>query len=107
MELIKRHLGEIKKLCEAHYVKELYVFGSVLNDTFNKNSDVDFLVQFSNVDPLEYFDNYMDLKEKLEKLLSRKIDLVEKQTLKNPILKRSVDRNKVLLYGRKDTKITI
>ena len=49
----------------------------------------------------------MDLKEKLEKLLSRKIDLVEKQTLKNPILKRSVDRNKVLLYGRKDTKITI
>jgi len=77
------------------------------NDTFNKNSDVDFLVQFSNVDPLEYFDNYMDLKEKLEKLLARKIDLVEKQTLKNPILKRTVDRNKVLIYGRKDTKITI
>jgi len=107
MDPIKKHLGDIKKLCEKHNVSELCVFGSVLNDTFNKNSDVDFLVQFSNVDPLEYFDNYMDLKEKLEKLLARKIDLVEKQTLKNPILKRTVDRNKVLIYGRKDTKITI
>ena len=107
MKLIQKHIKEIQKLCNKYYVTELYVFGSILNDKFSKDSDVDFLVKFAGVDPKEYFDNYMDLKENLEKVLSRQVDLVETQTLKNPILKRSINRNKVILYGREDTKITI
>lgn len=107
MKLIQEHIGEIKKLCEKHHIQELYVFGSVLNDRFNKDSDVDFLVSFSGVDPMEYFDNFMDVKEKLEKILSRQVDLVEKQTIHNPILKRSIDRQKVMLYGRENSKIAV
>jgi predicted nucleotidyltransferase len=49
----------------------------------------------------------MDLKERLEKLLTRDVDLVEIQTVKNPILKRSIDRNKIFLYGREDSKVAI
>ena len=51
------------------------------------------------MEPAEYFDNYMDLKEGLEDLFSRNVDLVEIQTLKNPILKRSINRDKMQLYG--------
>lgn len=49
----------------------------------------------------------MDFKDNLSDLFSREIDLVEIQTLKNPILKRSIDRDKILLYGREDFKVAV
>lgn len=107
MELIKRNIFEIKELCNKHHVAKLYVFGSVTKENFSASSDIDFLVQFQNVEPREYFDNYMDLKESLEELLSRNVDLVEVQTVKNSILKRSIDRNKIFLYGREDSKVAV
>ena len=105
--MINKHISEIKNLCKKFHVVELYVFGSVTKENFSASSDIDFLVQFQNVDPKEYFDNYMDLKERLEKLLSRDVDLVEIQTVKNPILKRSIDLNKIFLYGREDSKMAV
>ena len=68
---------------------------------------MDFLVEFDDVDLYNYFDNYMDLKESLEELFDIKVDLVEIQTLKNPILIRSIDRNKKLIYGREDSKMVV
>ena len=102
MELINKHIKELKNLCVRHNVAEMYVFGSILTDRFLDNSDIDFLVKFSDVEPIEYFDNYMDFKETLQNLFSRNIDLVEIQTVKNPILKRSIDRNKTILYDRRE-----
>ena len=107
MELIRKNIKELKVLCIKHKVKELYVFGSILSESFNKNSDLDLLVEFDIIDLLDYFDNYMDFKESLEILFNRQIDLVEVQTVKNPILKRSIDRNKIIIYGRTDTKVAV
>jgi len=107
MKIIQDNIQEIKYLCKKFHVIEMYAFGSVTSDHFTSESDIDFLVRFSHVDPLEYFDNYMDLKENLEQLLLRKVDLVEIQTIKNPILKRSIERTKILLYGREDSKMAV
>jgi len=74
---------------------ELYAFDSTGSGNFRPDSDIDLLVKFGNVDLFNYFDNYMDLKESLEELLNREVDLVEEQTLKNPILIRSINRNKM------------
>jgi hypothetical protein len=101
MNVIERNIDQIIKLCKQHKVRELYLFGSVLTDRFNDESDIDFLVEFSLVDILEYFDNYMDFKEKLEALLKRSIDLVENQAVRNPIFRRVLDRDKKLVYERK------
>ncbi len=101
MNVIERNIDQIIKLCKQHKVRELYLFGSVLTDRFNDESDIDFLVEFSLVDILEYFDNYMDFKEKLEALLKRPIDLVENQAVRNPIFRRVLDRDKKLVYERK------
>lgn len=79
----------------------LYMFGSILDDRFTDESDVDFLVEFENVDVQNYFDNYMDFKEKLETLLNRQVDLVENQAIRNPIFRRVIDRDKRLIYERK------
>ena len=79
----------------------LYMFGSILDDRFTDESDVDFLVEFENVDVQNYFDNYMDFKEKLEIVLDRQVDLVENQAIRNPIFRRVIDRDKRLIYERK------
>jgi predicted nucleotidyltransferase len=101
MQIIHSNYTEIQSLCERHKVKELYVFGSVLTPSFSEQSDIDVLVQFEPMKLEDYFDNYMDLKEKLETLLVHDVDLVENQAIKNPIFRRIVDRDKQLVYERK------
>jgi predicted nucleotidyltransferase len=64
----------------------MFLFGSVLNSNFNKESDIYLLVKFKFIELSKYFDNYMDSKENLEKLFEREVVLVEEQTLRNPIL---------------------
>jgi predicted nucleotidyltransferase len=103
MNLIEANKDSLYQLCDSHKVKELYLFGSILNEKFNDSSDIDMLILFSQVDLLEYFDNYMDLKEKLEQLFLRPVDLVENQSIRNPIFRRVIDREKQLVYERKDS----
>ena len=91
----------MNQLCKEHKVKELYIFGSILTQRFNDASDVDFLVQFENIDILDYFDNYMDFKEKLEILFERQVDLLENQAIRNPVFRKVLDRDKKLVYERK------
>ena len=105
MNVVEQNINAIAELCRLHKVERLFVFGSVLTDAFHEESDIDFLVKFGSVDLYHYFDNYIEFKESLEKLLQRSVDLVEEQTVKNPILKSSIDRNKKLIYGRKDRKV--
>ena len=100
MNLIEKNIDSLVSLCKQHKVKELYIFGSILTSKFNKDSDIDMLVQFDKVDILEYADNYFDFKEKLEKLLGREIDLLENQAIRNPIFRKILDRDKKLVYDR-------
>jgi predicted nucleotidyltransferase len=101
MNLIDKNVEAIIKLCEKHTVKELYLFGSVLTDRFNDSSDVDLLVQFGDLEINSYLDNYMNFKEELERILSRPVDIIENQAIRNPIFRRILDRDKVLIYERK------
>lgn len=100
MNLIDHNIIALIELCKQHRVKELFLFGSVLTNKFNSKSDIDLLVQFDSIDLLEYFDNYMDFKEGLEKLLGRHVDLLENQAIRNPIFRKVIDREKRLVYER-------
>ncbi|HLN96578.1 MULTISPECIES: nucleotidyltransferase family protein [unclassified Flavobacterium] len=99
MKLIREHLDAIKTLCQSHRVSRLYAFGSVLTDDFSEHSDVDLIVDFEEMQVLDYSDNYFDLKFSLEKILERPIDLVEDKAIKNPYFRNAVDRTKRLIYG--------
>ena len=83
--LIETYNDQIQRLCKSHKVKTLYSFGSVNAKKFSKESDVDLMVDFDINDPLEYTDNYFDLKFELERILNRSIDLLENKAIKNPI----------------------
>lgn len=101
MNLVEKNKEKISEICNEHNVKELYAFGSVLSSEFTRKSDVDFLILFDKVELLQYFDNFMLFKEKLELLLKREVDLVEIQAIRNPIFQRIIDRDKKLVYERK------
>ncbi|MDE6557335.1 MAG: nucleotidyltransferase domain-containing protein [Duncaniella sp.] len=77
------------------------VFGSILTDRFNDQSDVDLLVDFEPIDQdtFDYVGNYFNLKDSLEHLLNRKVDLIEYGENLNPIFKTLVDKKKQLIYG--------
>jgi predicted nucleotidyltransferase len=92
-------MADITNLCIQYNVKKLYAFGSVLTDKFNKESDVDLVVDFLEI-PLEaYADNYFDFKFSLQDVLKRPIDLLEEQAIRNPYFRESVNKQRRLIYG--------
>ena len=87
------------QLCAKHHVDKLYLFGSAAKGELMPFSDVDFLVKFKEFNLKYYFENFLALKENLADILKRKVDLIEQQTLRNPILIRSIEKSKILIYG--------
>jgi predicted nucleotidyltransferase len=96
---LEKYIKEIKILCQKNKVKTLYVFGSVLTNRFSDKSDIDFIVDIDVLDPLDYADNYFNLKFALEELLNRQIDLLEQKAIKNPYLRENIENSKNLLYA--------
>lgn len=99
MKINDKSLDKIKKLCEQYKVKTFSAFGSVTRNDFSNNSDIDFVVEFDENDPFEYTNLYFQLKDKLEKILKRQIDLIEYRAIKNKYFKKELEENKVLIYG--------
>ncbi len=77
------------------------VFGSILTDRFNDNSDVDLLVDFEPIDhaKFDYVSNYFGLRDALEVLFNRKVDLIEEKGLRNKYFIANINRTKQLIYG--------
>lgn len=101
MKLIEMNLQRIFDLCRRHRVRTLSVFGSILTDRFNDNSDVDLLVDFDTTDheKWDYVANFFDFQDALERLFGRKVDLVVEKGLKNKYFIRNLNRTKQLIYG--------
>lgn len=77
--IIRENTEEI----EAYGVKRIGIFGSFIRSAQHHKSDIDVLVEFQQ--GKKAFDNYMELKFFLEKIFSRKVDLVIKDALKPQI----------------------
>lgn len=99
MNLSAIEISKIKETCKSYRVKKLYLFGSVLNNNFNKNSDIDMIVDFEENDPFLYSDLYFGLKSKLEELLKKPIDLLEERAIKNPFFLKTIKKSMRLIYG--------
>ena len=91
-------LRVIEKIAVAFKVQELALFGSVLREDFNDNSDIDILVTFQKNALLSLFDMF-DLQEELEKLFNRKIDLVEKESIVNPYRRTEIFKSAKRIYA--------
>jgi predicted nucleotidyltransferase len=91
---------EIAELCRKHHVRRLSVFGSAARDDFDpQTSDVDVLVAFApEADPI-YAKNYYSLRNNLEVLFHREVDLVGDGVIRNRYRLQSIEADKVELYA--------
>lgn len=100
VEILSNRMDEIIAHCEKHKVKAISVFGSAARNAMTPESDIDFLIQFSEeIDVLDYADNYFSLIEGLEQITGRRIDLVSVNSLRNPVLREEINRSKIDLYA--------
>jgi len=91
LEQLNQKAGELK---QNFTVCSIGLFGSLVRNEADSESDIDILVDF--VEPT--FDHYMDLKFYLEKLFSREVDLVTADTVK-PRLKNVINREVIYAKG--------
>jgi predicted nucleotidyltransferase len=71
----------LAELCRRYDVRELALFGSALTDQFRPESDIDLLVEFEPGAVVGML-RLGGLKEELENLLGRPVDIVPKRGLK-------------------------
>lgn len=95
---LDKYLNDILHLCKVHKVKTLFAFGSVLTDKFGPDSDIDFVVDINSEDPIDYAENYFNLKFKLQDLLKKPVDLLEQKGIRNSYLLQNINKTKQVLY---------
>jgi hypothetical protein len=97
--VLENHRVELAELCRRFGVRRLDVFGSASTGAFDPaRSDLDFLVEF-DADPAHLFDRYFALKESLEALYGRRVDLVTAGSLRNPYFIEAVNNTRQPMYA--------
>ena len=105
---IKGMYTEFKTLMMSHKVKFLYAFGSSVTNHFNPtSSDIDLLIEIEEQDPLVRGELLLSVWDELEKAFNRKVDLLTYTSIRNPVLKKSIDTTKVLIYDGEGQKILV
>jgi predicted nucleotidyltransferase len=97
---VEAALPQIRDLCRRLGVVRLDLFGSASGSTWSRSpNDVDVLVEFGPLAPGERFDAYFILKEGLERLLSKPVDVVAVSALENPYFLARVLAERESLYA--------
>ena len=101
LSLVEDRVEEVGRVCRRHGVERLDLFGSAVGDGFSlEGSDLDFVVSFERREPSRLFDRYFGLKEDLESLFGRGVDLVMEGAVgRNPYFAQSVAETRVPLYA--------
>jgi uncharacterized protein len=97
---LSAHQSDLERLCRQLHVRRLEIFGSALDDSFDRlRSDLDFLVEFSPLTPIDYAAAFFGFKESLEYLFGCPADLIVSSAIRNPYFRQSVENSKALLYA--------
>lgn len=103
ISLVEDKRAEIATLCERYGVERLDLFGSASSSGGGfdlEGSDLDFVVAFEHREPPALFDRYFGLKEDLEGLFGRGVDLVTEGALKkDPDFAEGISGARVPLYA--------
>jgi len=94
---VKNDINEIKQkilpILKEYGVEKVALFGSCVRDEMEGDSDIDILVEIKK--DISLLD-FVELKQKIEEALGRKVDLVEYDTLK-PLLRERILKEQVVL----------
>ena len=104
--LIEQHREELTELCRRYHVERLELFGSAATaEGFRADSDVDFLVEFLPIEPVEHARAYFGLLDALRELLGRRVDLLETGAVKNPYFLAKANQSRTVLYADRGAQV--
>ena len=94
---MRSNINKIKQkilpILQDYEVKRVALFGSCVQGEMGEDSDIDILVDIkADISLLDF----VGLKQKIEEVLGRKVDLVEYDTLK-PLLREKILKEQVVL----------
>ena len=106
---LKKYKAKLSAVCVNNgAIKKLYLFGSALTPQFDEGvSDIDVLVETTDIQPEEKGEKLMMLWDNLEALFNRKIDLLTENSLKNPFLKKEIEQTRKLIYDGQSREVFI
>ncbi|NOT00090.1 MAG: nucleotidyltransferase family protein [Phycisphaerales bacterium] len=90
-------IDDIRRLCQAHAIQSLAVFGSALRDDFGADSDIDLLVEFEPEARVGFL-KLAAVQRELGELIGRRVDLVPRSGLK-PLIRDSVLASARTIYA--------
>lgn len=91
-------LQEVPAFCNRWGIQEFALFGSVLRDDYSTNSDIDVLIEFQP-GVFQGVDEWIEMRDELEALFGRRVDLVRKGGLKNPFRRAEILQSRRVLYA--------
>lgn len=89
---------KIADFCRRWKVVEFALFGSALREDFRPDSDIDVLVTF---DPNAHHSLFelVRMEEELAVIFGRKVDLVEKDGIRNPFRRHEILKSLEIVYA--------
>ena len=96
---IAPYKSDLVKICNSLGVKKLDLFGSATSKHFKADSDIDLVVEFERYENGNLFNRYFELKERLQHLFEREIDIVVEKAINNPYFKESLEITRMPIYA--------
>jgi len=99
--LLEQHREALAELCRRYHVARLEVFGSAAEGEADADArDIDLLVEFEPGHDLgPWLHDYFALRDELQTLFDRPVDLVMPHGMRNRYFIREVNRTRKLLYA--------
>lgn len=91
---------DITAFCQRWSITELALFGSILREDFNNQSDVDLLVTFAPEARTTFFD-MVHMQDELKEIFGRDVDLVSRRGIeecRNYIRRRAILHSAEVVY---------
>ena len=101
MEITLSHRAGIASLCRRFHVRRLDLFGSAARgaDFDPAHSDLDLLVEYEPEHAPPALGDFLALREALESLFGRKVDLAMETAIRNPFVRAGIAAARVSLHA--------
>lgn len=101
LDVVARDLESVAELWRRVGALRLDIFGSAVRSDFDpKTSACDFLLDLGDLPPARYAEAFFLLKDNLETLFGRSIDLITEASLENPTFRARVNAERHTIYAR-------
>ncbi len=98
--IVQANLPHVLAACHARHVARLELFGSAATGSYDpQRSDLDFLVEFLPMEPVQLAGAYFGLAADLEEIFGHHVDLVTTASIRNPYFRESINQSRRVLYA--------